>query len=163
MKSQNVESAQIKKTIVENMKREISLMREVLSNMHQEEKALMIFDRARWNQTLQDRFPLVQTLSQLREERRVKIEQIKTGQNMPIEKLLPTADEDSCQIMNLSDQLLTLIEKTNLQFMKNERLMKDYLLHEGSRTYPLYMEDPYRQVQKKNVKATIATYPLEKP
>lgn len=165
MLSKKTESGEIKNLIADNMKREIYLMREVLNNMHQEEKALMIFDRSSWNRTLEERFPLVQKLRFLREDRQMKVEQIQVkGQKLPIEKLFPTLDEDSCEIMLLSDQLLALVEKTNAQFVKNEMLMKDYLLHFNIRT-PSYGEQrwPHQELAKKTVKTSIATYPPQTP
>lgn len=167
MKSQSIDHSAIRQLIVDNMKKEIYLMREVLNNMHLEEKALAIFDRCSWNQTLEQRFGLVQKLKVLRQDREAKIELIKEEkagidkrQNLPIEKILPTSDEESCEIVYLSDQLLALIEKTNAQIVKNEILMKRYLLHQGPiSSYTSVINAEESRMKKKPIKTSIATYP----
>ncbi len=94
------------------MQKEIHLMREMLTNMHQEETSLRSNDKSGWAQALSERAQILRILSPLREER-IQITKI-------IEKTVPKTDD--CEIVSMCEQLMTLIQKVNTQNILNERL-----------------------------------------
>lgn len=149
--------------ICECMKKEIYLMRELLANMHQEEIALTMFDRAAWNIAMQERFPLVQKLSHLREKRE-SLSHDTAGKKMPGEKIFPFIAQDSCDVIFLSDQMITLIEKMNEQQGKNSALFTRY---ENIAFTPSGLPRGYGLMQPAlfptKVKATVATIPRNSP
>lgn len=170
MNGLNEKILKVKEELTECMKKEIRLMREVFANMHQEEIALIMLDRNCWNQTLQDRFSLLQTLSSLRSCRlRVtgEIEQMlspSTGKKVPLEQILPGLEEEGCEILYLSDQILALIGRMNDQHTKNENLLKNYEIYANSPALFRNGISLERDVVKPGkCKAAIATYPFEHP
>ncbi|MBM3207044.1 MAG: flagellar protein FlgN [Chlamydiae bacterium] len=124
---------ELKDQITESLKKEIYLMREVLANMQQEEVAITLLDKNSLNKTLQDRFPLIQKLSNLRIDRVETCKNIQNlackttdGKFLPIEKIFPIFNEDGLEVDFLSEQVKSLIEKINYQNSKNDLLMRKY-------------------------------------
>lgn len=146
--------------ILECMQKEIHLMRELLSNMHQEEISLTMLDRSSWNVTMQERFPLIQSLSRLREKRDFITSKVGDGKIIPSEKNFPSNEEERCEILYLSDQIIALIEKMNLQQSKNINLFSRYenfyLTPSSFSARPLDAKTPFVPIK---YKAAIATIP----
>ena len=170
MNELNEKILKVKEELTECMKKEIRLMREVFANMHQEEIALIMLDKNSWNHTLQDRFSLLQTLSSLRTSRLIMTCAIEkmlapyTGKKVPLEQILPGLEEEGCEILYLSEQILALIGRMNDQHLKNENLLKNYEIYANSPALfrnGISMErDGLKPVK---CKAAIATYPFEHP
>jgi hypothetical protein len=167
MEKQIYHITSLKQELRECMKKEIGLMREVLANMHQEEVALIMFDKNGWIRTLQERFPLVQGLSILRLKRdetvKIMMSYIQVNheeQKIPMEKIFPSSHEDSCEILYLSDQILALVAKMNMQHTKNEVLTKKYDLYAPhvQNTIKEWTRAPF---PKGKIKASVATIPQE--
>lgn len=118
------------------MQKEIALMREVLSNMHQEETLLRMNDQFSVGQILTERSQIIQLLSPLREER---VNACKNAGKFISENF---------EIISMRDQLMTLMERINLQNVINERLY--HTVRSGS--MPKMEEAP------KKKKSSIATY-----
>ncbi len=97
----------------EEMQREVYLMRELLSNMHQEEISLMLNDKGSLQQILQQRSFLLEKLSGLRIN---KLETLKE-----IEHINPYFTTP-LEINSLGDQLSCLTEKVHRQTSSNQRL-----------------------------------------
>ena len=156
--------------VTEYMKKEISIMREVLGNMHQEEVALTMLDKNSLHKTLQERFFMVQTLSVLRNARMVATEAIKTFHIQSKIKQTSTnnmaymMELQGCEIDYLSEQMLALIKSMNTQNCKNDTLTKRYELYTN---YPGRLTHlmPWQSAEGKIIKskATIATYPIQEP
>lgn len=171
MEKQNDKLIKLQEELTSYMKKEIGLMREVLANMHQEEVALVMFDRKSLNQTLQERFPLVQRLSSLRLSRLETTHIIEnllspssTRKKLPIEQILPEHQQESCELLYLTEQIVALVERMNVQSTKNESLMKNYEIFSNSPAHfrqgiPLHNEE----AKKGNRKASVATYPHKEP
>lgn len=118
----------------DDLQKEISLTRELLSNLHQEEVSLMLHDPGSLSQVLQMRHPMLESLSSLRLHRRItteKIEKIVASRNKrpSLEEILPPGELISMEIFSLSDQLMALTERLNRQHAHNQRLTTcaDYL------------------------------------
>ncbi len=149
-----------------SMEKEISLMREVLANMHEEEYVLSRQDQHGWNQVMQDRFILVQKLSELRQARAKSLNTThfhlpseKTEENQVQKRALPIWEEILCEIGYLLDQIMALVDKINMQQSRNQSLF------EKSQKMPMghpSLEAPYEQKEKKQ-KAIVATFPLKHP
>lgn len=112
-----------------SMQKEISMMRELLANMHQEELSLLMNDRGSWNNVMQQRSQLIERLSYLRVERLEATKKIEDmvcakdkAKEITLEEILPADDENSCEILSLRDQLFALMEKMNFQQCRNELL-----------------------------------------
>lgn len=111
----------------DGLEKEIRLTRELLSNMHQEEVSLMLHDGGSLNQVLQMRYPMLESLSSLREYRvrtTKKIEKIVSINNKQpsLEEILPPDELISTEILSLSDQLMALTERLSRQHTHNQRL-----------------------------------------
>ncbi len=116
----------------EELQREVYLMRELLSNMHQEEVSLMLHDSGSLHQILELRASLLEKLSTIRIHKLStlkEIEYISSGITPPLE------------ITSLGDQLSALSEKIHRQTTTNQRL----------NTYPEYyykLAEPQRPKRK---------------
>jgi hypothetical protein len=170
MNGLNEKILKVKEELTECMKKEIRLMREVFANMHQEEIALIMLDRNSWNHTLQDRFSLLQALSFLRNFRLTvtcEIEKMlasSTGKKVPLEQILPGLEEEGCEILYLSEQILALIGRMNDQHMKNENLLKKYEIYANSPAMFRNGISVERDgLQPLKCKAAVATYPFKQP
>lgn len=144
------------------MQKEVSMMREILANMHREEHSLLMSDRNFWTQVMQERSELIERLCYLRVER---LDLTKSIEKMvclsdktthaTLEQILPTEDENSCEILSLRDQMLALMERMNFQNCRNEILFEQF---EHGIEHPFYYQPIPAEIQKPKRKASIATY-----
>jgi len=147
-----------------SMQKEISIMREILANMHQEELSLLLNDRGSWTQVLQDRFPMIERLSDLRKQRMdatQKIEAIAKLDSITtptLEQILPTEDESSCEILSLRDQLMALVEKINFQNNRNTTLFQQVEHQFDVPYHSSHRPIPNMSSQRARKKASVATY-----
>jgi hypothetical protein len=95
-----------------SLENEVDLLREILSNMVQEESTLLSCNKAAWQELMQNRFHLLQQLKILRH---------KSQQNISTLKNL----EIPCNIALLLDQLLALFGKINFQQIRNHMLIEN--------------------------------------
>ena len=170
MNGLNEKILKVKQELTECMKKEIRLMREVFANMHQEELALIMLDRNSWNKTLQDRFSLLQSLSSLRNFRLTITGEIENllsssnGKKVPLEQILPGLEEEGCEILYLSDQILALIGRMNDQHTKNENLLKNYEIYANSPAlFQKGISIERDGIKPVKCKAAVATYPFHHP
>jgi hypothetical protein len=147
-----------------SMQKEIGIMREILANMHSEELSLMLNDRGSWNYVMQERAQLIDRLSHFRMERIEATKKIKemvclndAHKQASVEDLLPTQEENSCEILSLRDQMMALMERINFQNCRNEVL---FFQVEHQLDLPHHPSGhPMQQQQAKSQKkASIATY-----
>lgn len=126
------------------LKKEISAMREILANMHQEELSLMIGDQNTLRIVLDERSKLLAQLSDLRLAR------------MEISKTLENSTELAvhCEILSLRDQILALVERMNFQNLRNV-----FLFNQGVRPGEIPASNPMMQPQRPKKKGILATYP----
>jgi FlgN protein len=144
----------------ENLEKEIRLTRELLSNLHQEEVSLMLHDTGTLNQVLQVRSEMLERLSFLRLCRiktTEKIEKIASPKNQhpSLEEILPPLEENSSEILSLSDQLMALTEKMHRQDTQNQRIAA----LGDSVSYPQHQLPPQSRPKRK---AAVATYNIKK-
>jgi len=137
-----------KEDLKKTLQLEISLMRELLSNLREEEVALMSSDLKDWDQVMARRSDMVFSLQELRIQRRAVTGQVlEEGEgplDIPLEELISPDDEDSCELASLLDQLLALIERLNLQNSRNDQLF-DQTKH--LEKPPLYCAYPHPNFQ----------------
>lgn len=126
------------------LKKEISAMREVLANMHQEELSLMLGDQNTLRLILDERSKLLAALSDLRLARIEISKKIETGGDL-------TAH---CEILSLRDQILALIERMNFQNLRNV-----FLFNQGVRPSELPRPSSSAEPQRPKKKGLLATYP----
>ncbi len=143
------------------MQKEISLMRELLANLQQEELSQMLQDQGTYNQLMGQRFDMIERLGSLRIIRNEATKQImlileKEKKTSEIEQILPDNEEISCEILSLRDQLMALTEKMNRQQSRNQHL----------NAHPEYLHSLHRQAEVQQVrakkKAMVATYHIKK-
>ena len=92
------------------MQREIAMMREILANMQKEELSLARQDKQLWNQILQERSQMMESLVLFRKERMVAAEELKN-------------DTEILEDLSwMRDQMTALIEKLNVQNSRNQNL-----------------------------------------
>lgn len=132
------------------MKQEILAMREMLSNMHQEELSLLDKDEGRRQKVMIERSNLLSILMKLRKAR---LEATKK-----LERLTPHLEEtlslETCEILSMRDQLTALIAKMNEQNVRIQNLETD-------KAPQRYME-PISLKRKSKIKTLLALYPDEK-
>lgn len=155
-----MEKTDIHNKLQESLKKEVETMRELLANMRQEEISLLTNDRTSWNHVMEQRAQLIAKLSDLRTVRIQSVKQLEaitfpTGkpEEVPLEELLPSDDENSCETLSLRDQMMALIDRMNLQLSRNEML--SHVTREQTQPQP----QPMPQEHKKKI--SIATYPPE--
>jgi DNA integrity scanning protein DisA with diadenylate cyclase activity len=151
----NYLNQQLKKS----MAMEVSIMRELLANMHQEELSLMLQDQSTLNQVMTQRNDMVEKLKHLRNERQdttqriVKLIGLEKGEHA-LEKILPVEEEISTEIFNLRDQIMALSDRMNRQQARNQHIVEH-------RSEALNLP-PTREAQslpKAKRKAGVTTYP----
>jgi hypothetical protein len=138
----------------QTLQKEVSMMRELLANMHQEELSLLLNDHGTLSQLLHERTLLVDRLSSLRTTRlntAEKIEKI-TGTQSP-EQMFPLEEESSMEILSLRDQLMALTEQMNRQKNQNQ-----YLTDHPAEAK---LAAPQNATRAKR-KASVATYQIKK-
>ena len=96
--------------IKQSMKKEVSLTRELLSNLIAEENSLLWQDKTTWNDIMHKRFDLTQSLKSFRKERK--------------DLTCHLNEENQCELSLLLDQLIPLIDKVNEQSVRNKYLME---------------------------------------
>ncbi len=138
--------------------REIFLMRELLSNLCQEEVSLILQDQGSLNQVLTLRSEMLEKLSLLRVHRlqtTEKIEKIASleHKNPSLEEILPPNEEISVEILSLRDQLVSLTERMNRQQVQNQQLA----IHPERIPCPCLERPSQNRAQKKTSVATINT------
>lgn len=154
---------QLHEELKTTMQKEISLMRELLANLHQEELSLMLQDHGTYRLLMNQRSDMVEKLGHLRVFRTKTTEQIfdmlgKKVTSADFEQILPDTEEISCEILNLRDQLMALTEKMNRQQSRNQHLTEhpEYLLS-------LHHQEKARQEQiRAKRKPIVATYHIKK-
>jgi flagellar FlgN protein len=115
------------------MKKEVSMMREILANMHQEELTLLLGDQGGWNTVVEQRSELIERLGNLRQARMQttqKLEELvpasKKEKKEPLEQLLALDDEAYSEILLLRDQISALLERINFQNARNQTLFLQF-------------------------------------
>ncbi len=113
------------------MKKEVGVMREILSNMHQEEAQRLFGDQRSLDQLLQERIPLIKRLGELRQmefEATCKLENfIPLSKN--VEQFLALDDEHYSEIMLMRDQISALAERIDFQKQRNQALPREVALN----------------------------------
>ena len=102
--------------IRKSMKKEVSLTRELLSNLIAEETSLLGRDKTTWNHVMHKRFDLTESLKPFRKQRKGLTYQLD--------------EENTCELALLLDQLIPLIDKVNEQNIRNQHLLekKEHLI-----------------------------------
>lgn len=144
------------------MQKEISLMREILANLHEEELSLLANDKIGWARAMQMRSDMVVELCLLRKERNLILQQLEEltrkqlkqkGIPLSLDDLLPIKEANSSEIRSLFDQMIALIERMNMQNARNDRLFYQTKSEKSSR----YCSGPAARTAKR--KTTVTTYP----
>ena len=137
-----------KENLKNTLQMEISVMRELLSNLREEELALMNSNLSDWELVMARRSDMVINLQDLRNQRRVAtcavLDKDQSPLDIPLEQLISPDDEYSCELTSLLDQLLALIERLNLQNCRNDQLF-DQARH--LKQLPLYCSYPHPNFQ----------------
>lgn len=138
----------------DSMQKEISVLRELLANLFQEEIFLSQRNSKGISLIQEDRSTLLKTLTALRKQRLAYTKQLKelspsasSEKKLNLEKLLPSQHENTSQVLSLRDQMRALLEKMNAQKARNH-----HLLYEGA-----YLEKRL-ELKPKKKKSAIATF-----
>lgn len=146
-----------------SMKQEIKAMRDMLTNMVQEEACLLSGDKTGWNQIMIERSSLLARLYDLRSQRfeaTKLLESLAKDVDVPFDYLLCLEEDDGCEILTMREQLAALVEKMNQQNVRNSGLEgRDFSSLAKER---LSFPPPTAPEAVKKGKTTIATYP-DKP
>lgn len=139
---------------------EIEVMREILSNLHQEELALLENDRKQWVSVMEQRSDHVLNLKDIR-YRRLKTteEMIKLASFLGKKELLPVQEEGSCDILSKLDQVFALLDRMNLQNCRNAALFEQ---SKQKQELPLQCPFPH-PLHKSSRKTKVATYTQRNP
>ena len=99
------------------LRKEVSLSRELLSNMRQEEVSLMLHDQGSLTETLSRRSHLLQQLSALR------LDRVETTKKIAALALSNIQDIDSIEIASLNDQLESLTTRMTRELAYNKKIV----------------------------------------
>ncbi len=135
--------------LVENLKKEVYLTRELLSNIHQEEVSLMLHDAGSLSQVLQQRASMLEKLSSLRSLR------LETAHKIAHLHSLHSTDLRSIEITSLNDQLAALTQRMNLQLSQTRRM------NEHPDAYSRFAL-PYLEKKRPQKKSTVITLQVKK-
>jgi hypothetical protein len=122
----------------ELMQKEVSLMREILANMHEEELSLLAGNKGQWELTMQQRSDMIADLGNIRKERIITGQKTTSSSMQTLEKLLPVAETLSSEILSLLDQIMALVDRMNLQNARN-----DSLFYQAKNLQELPLRCPY--------------------
>lgn len=143
-----------------SMRKEIDLMREILSNMMQEEVSLLSQNKTSWEDLMQSRFYLIEQIKVFRQDRINATNKLLTlSDETTFEKILSDEEEITCEVVFLLDQLITLSEKINSQNIRNQMLSKNdqhFIAIPYSISYPPH---PYAFPTPKGRKLFLMTIP----
>ncbi len=109
------------KSLKKSMQQEISIMRELLSNLLAETSCLVLNEEASRSLLMQNRSMLLQELTKQRQERDLATKII--GENSSMDSFL-SHDSNICEIPLLIDQIIALNEKINEQNAYNQNLLQ---------------------------------------
>ncbi len=104
------------------LKKEISLMRELLTNMHEEERSLLFHDESLLKYTLETRSYLAKQIGEVHQKRLKKTKEIETI-TTDYALTAPPGEDVSTEMSSLKDQLTALTEQVNRQQDANQHLM----------------------------------------
>ena len=138
------------------MHKEISIMREILANMLQEELSIQLNDLGSLDQVMCERSSMVERLSTLRSARlqaTKNLEELAASRGQ--ERVPPFDDASNCEILLLSEQIMALTEKMNDQNCRN-----NLLTHQMKHMPPL-MEKTKRSLPHTCVKVINKGYESE--
>ncbi len=171
-KKQNKVIQGIQKSLREVMSREIRVLRELLANMQSEQQCHLNNDPETLKQVLGQREPLVQHLAEDRDHRLKLISELATAlkkeipedqeidTELSLELLKDYADEESCEVLLLRDQMLALLEQLRNTNGQNNYLIENKLSHTKELIQRLHPADPnttYGAQGKKQAKKTTVT------
>jgi hypothetical protein len=132
------------------MKRELETMRQLLDNMNLEEQFILRKEKKYWSSMMEERNHLIEDLNAIRQNRIIvtkKLEMQAQQWDAPLEQLLPSEDTNTWEILSLRDQMVTLLDRMNLQTSRNEMLV--------------YLAQVPAQAPQQKKKISIATLPPE--
>jgi hypothetical protein len=128
----------LKEEVTHLLKREVVLMREILSSMCNEERALIEKNPKALQEVMLERDKPLEDLKNLREEISQKFKKFIHSSGLKLKpqeftlvdyyKFLDESGFETLEIMLLADQMVALTEKMNLQSLSNTHLMDDYYL-----------------------------------
>ncbi|NGX59958.1 MAG: hypothetical protein KR126chlam3_01118 [Chlamydiae bacterium] len=143
------------KTLNSSLKMEISMMREVLANLHQEELSLLENDHAAWAKVMCQRSEQIVLLRSHRFSRMdATVELTKCAVLLEKKEMLPHNEESSCEILSKLDQLIALLDRINLQNCRNEVLFHQ---RNQKKKAPLFCPYPH-PLHKTRPKTRVATF-----
>lgn len=107
-----------------HLQKEVHLMRELLSNLHQE-----ALDKEHSVQILEQRESLLKRLNQSKELRLVAIQKLEvlidpSNKDLRLEQILPLGNEQTAEVLSLNDQLGALTKKMNQESIDNQSTLK---------------------------------------
>ncbi|MBI2742327.1 MAG: hypothetical protein HYX48_00215 [Chlamydiales bacterium] len=143
-----------------SMQKEVTLMRDLLTNLHQEELSLLMHDRNSWNQLMEERAGIIQRLGSWRLARMEAVKKLLPGRvqkEAPLEEILPSQDENSCEVLSLRDQIMALAERMNRQNSRNMTLSHQV---ENHLDLPPIQRHYASAAPQKKKRASVITYPF---
>jgi len=113
-------------SLKQSMEKEIKLMREILSNMIQEELSLHNQNKPLWEELMQSRFHLIEQVKIFRQDRMDATSKLLSlSDEKTFEKILSDGEEIACEVVFLLDQLISLSEKINTQNTRTQTLSNE--------------------------------------
>ena len=126
MPSPNPDWFQAQEDLKESMQEEITTMRDILSNILQEEIALLNHNKTSWKDLMQSRFYMIEKVKFVRKNRMDATQKLIALSNEKVlNKILAGDEEEECEITFLLDQLIALSEKINSQNTRNQFLLEN--------------------------------------
>lgn len=125
--------AEAREEVINLLKREVVLMREILSSMYEEERALIEKNPKALQEVMLERDKPLQDLKETREDISYKMRNL-IGSLKPKKSLkgpssllnfLEDSGFETCEVMLLADQIIALIKKMNVQSVSIDHLMQE--------------------------------------
>lgn len=131
---------------------EISLLREILANLREEEEALLKGKKREWRKVIQQRSQFVLQLFFLRKQREEMAGELKPSNNPKDESF-----EELVEVSSQIDQFIALIDRINLQNCRNETLFEE-VKHKVASLYECPYPHPLHRARRSKKGTKIATY-----
>lgn len=142
---------ELHRLLKESLRKEISALREILSNMNQEKELIISHDGENRKKILYHRTCLLNHLTSLHDQKIRVLKTLSSFQTnepkiLPLDKILKKDHVDCCETFFLHDQLTSLREKIDMQHQENKTLINQSKNNE----IPSYLKKE-KQVQKTTV------------
>lgn len=153
------------------MQREVSCLRDILSNMREEQECLIANNTTKLAQVVNHRENFVESSLDLREQRKkilssmfkimnIQDKESKDQERIFINKLAHQEGEETCLVLSCKEQLLSLMEALRIQNERNSYLIEQKIIFNKDLLNQIYSKEENSIYGKKGSKKQTQTITL---